>query len=277
MTSPLVTVGMPVYNGDFFFKRALISVIHQSYRNIEVIISNNCSTDKTLEIIEFYAKKDNRIRYYNQTKRIPLEDNFKFVLNKSNSEYFMWAAADDLRSRDFIHKNIEFLQNNHDYVGSTSPTRFFRNSFNPKRVGDFSIKENNPGERISTLLSSWDANARLWSLFRTKELKKLNFESIFLGVDLYYMMQLVLIGKLNRLDSGLIRLGKFGTSHKENIFKKYRKNNIEFILPFFTLLNKSIRLTNKFQIRFVMIYKILKFNYVANLVRIKWLILKIIK
>jgi len=277
MITPLVTVGMPVFNGDFFFKRALISVINQNYKNIEIIISNNCSTDRTLEIIEFYAKKDSRIRYYNQTKKIPLVHNLKFVLDKSNSEYFMWAAADDLRSRDFIDKNIEFLKKNHDYVASTSPTRFFKSNFNSRKVGDFSINENNPSQRVSKLLSSWDANARLWSLFRTKELKKINFESIFLGVDLYYMIQMVLIGKFNRIDNGLLRLGKFGQSHQKNIFEKYRNNKIEFVIPFFTLLSKSITLTNIFKIKFIIIYKILKFNYVANLLRIKWLILKIIK
>ena len=278
MKEPTISVGIPVYNGSVNLKRALISIVYQNYKNLEIIISNNCSTDNTSEIISFFKKRDKRIKVFNQQAKITIESNFEFVLEKSTSEYFMWHAADDFRSRDFIEKNINFLLKNKDYVASISPTKFFKHPFNSKRVGDFSIEDNEPYKRIACLLSSWDANARFWSLFRKEHLKKLNFkDKSFLGCDLHYMIHMVLWGKFKRIDEGLMQLGKSGTSNKKNIFEIYRTKKIEFFFPLIELLKNSLLLTDKIKIKLIISYKILLLNYAANLLRIKWLIIKIIR
>ena len=118
MNLPRVSIGIPVHNGEKFLKKALISIIYQSHKNIEIIISNNCSTDSSLEIIKKFENIDNRIILHNQKVKLSMMDNFRFVLNKSNSNYFMWAACDDIRSRNFKKKNLEFLESNKDFVAS---------------------------------------------------------------------------------------------------------------------------------------------------------------
>ena len=79
MKEPTISVGIPVYNGSVTLKRALISIVYQNYKNLEIIISNNCSTDNTSEIISFFKKSDKRIKVFNQQAKITLESNFQFI------------------------------------------------------------------------------------------------------------------------------------------------------------------------------------------------------
>lgn len=104
---PVVSIGMPVYNGEKYIKEALDSLLTQTFTNFELIISDNSSTDNTQEICQMYATKDSRIKYIRQQKNIGVALNFEFVLNMAQAEYFTWAASDDFWSVNWI----EFLYN----------------------------------------------------------------------------------------------------------------------------------------------------------------------
>ena len=72
---PLISIGIPVKNGfknktekDINLEKALYSILNQSYNNMEIIISNNCSTDKTKAFLEDISKTDKRIKVFDQTK-----------------------------------------------------------------------------------------------------------------------------------------------------------------------------------------------------------------
>ena len=76
---PEVSIGLPVYNGELFLKKALDSLLNQTYSNFELIISDNNSTDSTQKICQEYAKNDKRICYIHQEKNIGAFSNFSFV------------------------------------------------------------------------------------------------------------------------------------------------------------------------------------------------------
>ena len=97
-----VSVGVPVYNGASGLAEALDSLVNQTFRDIEIIISDNASTDATPDICRRYADNDSRITYYRQIATSSAVDNFLVVLSKARAPYFMWAAHDDVRSLDFI-------------------------------------------------------------------------------------------------------------------------------------------------------------------------------
>jgi glycosyltransferase involved in cell wall biosynthesis len=111
-----VSVGVPVYNGSNGLADALDSLINQTFRDIEIIISDNASTDTTPEICRRYSDGDQRIIYYRQPTTIPAIDNFVFVLGKARAPYFMWAAHDDVRAPDFIEKLHAALAANNSAV-----------------------------------------------------------------------------------------------------------------------------------------------------------------
>lgn len=109
-----VFIGMPVYNGERFIYKALDSLRKQTYPNWSLLISDNASEDKTAEICKKYCEMDNRIKYKRQNKNIGAPANFKYVLDKAESEYFMWAAADDLWHPDFLLSCVNLLEKNKD-------------------------------------------------------------------------------------------------------------------------------------------------------------------
>lgn len=123
--SPRVAVGLPVRNGQAFLDRALRSLAAQTYPNFEIIISNNASTDTTEEICRRYETR-REIRYFSHPTNIGITENFRFVLEQAAGEYFMWAAADDYWTPDFIEKLVQELRS-HPEAGAcmSAATRVF--------------------------------------------------------------------------------------------------------------------------------------------------------
>lgn len=100
---PLVSVGIPTYNKPEGLHRTLECITKQTYKNVEIIVSDNCSPNpKVKKIVQKFQKKDRRIKYFRQSKNI-LGVNFKFVLEKSSGEYYMWAADDDSWNPQYIN------------------------------------------------------------------------------------------------------------------------------------------------------------------------------
>jgi len=98
---PLV-IGMPVYNGEAYIRGAIESILRQTFTNFELFIADNCSIDGTRDICLYYAERDSRIRYFRHEYNAGALNNFQFVYDNSQSPYFMWAAADDLRDNNWI-------------------------------------------------------------------------------------------------------------------------------------------------------------------------------
>jgi glycosyltransferase involved in cell wall biosynthesis len=125
---PLVSVGFPVYNGGSRFRKALDALIAQTYPNIEIIISDNCSTDGTGVVAESYCKRHSHIRYYRNTSNIGAPLNFQRTLDLARGEYFMWAADDDLWEPTFVAKIMEGLLADPEYVTGFCQLSKFRHS-----------------------------------------------------------------------------------------------------------------------------------------------------
>lgn len=110
---PLLSIGMPVYNGAKHVRRAVDSLIAQTFTNFELIISDNASTDATEEICQECASRDKRIRYIRHPVNRGAPFNFHFVLKESKGTYFMWAAHDDERFPQHIEKLIHIHRCGH--------------------------------------------------------------------------------------------------------------------------------------------------------------------
>lgn len=109
--SPVVSIGMPVYNGEKYIREALDSLLAQTFAGFELIISDNASTDATEDICQEYAAMDSRIRYVRQPGNRGALANFKFVLDEARGEYFMWAAADDIWDSRWISGMLRTMKN----------------------------------------------------------------------------------------------------------------------------------------------------------------------
>jgi glycosyltransferase involved in cell wall biosynthesis len=101
MVCPLVTIGIPTYNRAYrYLRQALESALSQDYENLEIIVSDNCSTDHTESLIKGYS--DSRIKYFKQPKNIPASENFNFCLHQAAGAYFLLLHDDDMIDDDFV-------------------------------------------------------------------------------------------------------------------------------------------------------------------------------
>lgn len=264
--APTVSIGMPVYNGDKVIREAIESLLAQTFKDFELIISDNASTDSTEAICREYEKKDFRVRYIRQAVNQGAIANFKYVLNEALGEYFMWAACDDLRSVDFLHANLNFLKSNPDYISSTSPVKFCGGNFNEIKMGDSSLDSENRHDRIVAVFKKWHANGRFYSLFRRKPLLGWkHIDSSFLGSDWSLITHLANQGKLKRVAEGWVELGNKGVSNSTDIFAQYRTGRLDWIFPFNKLsldtwkYMKEAGLTHKA----ILLFRLLYLNYKA--------------
>jgi len=270
MNIPLVSIGMPVYNGSNTLSRALDSLLQQTFTDFEIIISDNASIDNTEEICIKYAANDLRIRYIRQKVNIGAAKNFEYVLNKSTAKYFMWAAADDIRSCNYLKVNYSFLEDNEYYVASTSPVRFENGDYNPISMGDASLV-GDIVDRISSYFGCWHANGRFYSLMRTAVLKENPYiKDDYLGSDWAIMLYMISKGKTNRSEKGYIILGQHGFSNSGDILKHYQNRWFHYAIPYAELIGSIIKIIKGFPIlRKIYIYALIaKLNLIT--VRLYW-------
>ncbi|MDO9582826.1 MAG: glycosyltransferase family 2 protein [Desulfomicrobium sp.] len=215
---PYVSIGMPVYNGEKFIKESLSSLLHQSYTNFELIISDNSSTDNTENICKEYAKKDPRIIYIRQTENIGAANNFIFVFNKkNNSKYFMWAACDDSWSENWLEVLITNIKENdcglfgryiQGNVQETScPKSFFKSQFI-----NFFLTKDISGKCYYS-----------YALFKAGLLEKSNMKlmKISVGADQIYLLNLLQFGSLRFVDGCVFKYRVHEESEASRQSKKY--------------------------------------------------------
>jgi glycosyltransferase involved in cell wall biosynthesis len=267
---PLVSIGMPVKNGfinkhnnNINLTKALNSVLSQSYKNIEIIISNNCSTDETKYYLEKISKTDKRIKLHNQKIEISPGENFKYVLDQANGKYFKWNAADDLISENYIEKNVEFLEINSDYLFSSS--RFYYED-RPKILHSFNL-DLDLYSRIKGFFDIRHVSHNIfYSLIRREIMSKVtNVGMDYWAIDWIINLELLLNGKFKTINNGYVGFGINGVSRQTSFFDSkavHIKKKIYRIIPFYELIkiiikkitfSKKLSLIEKFYIYFLLI------------------------
>lgn len=112
--TPVLSIGLPVYNGEDFISQALDSLLAQTFEDFEIIISDNASSDRTAEICKAYAKKDSRITYHRSEENLGAARNYNRAFELSTGKYFKWAAHDDLCEPSYFQKCIDILEKDSD-------------------------------------------------------------------------------------------------------------------------------------------------------------------
>ncbi len=108
--SELVSIAMPTYNGELFLAEQIESILAQSYKNLELIIVDDCSTDKTVEILNQYKLFKN-IRIYQNGKRLGAIKNFSNAISLCNGKFIALSDQDDIWYEEKIAKLVEDIEN----------------------------------------------------------------------------------------------------------------------------------------------------------------------
>ena len=179
-SEPFVSIGYPVYNGESYIQKSIEALLNQSYKNFELIISDNASTDATQALCISYANKDSRIKYFKQDKNIGPTENFNFVLDQASGVYFMWAAYDDIRTPDCVEFYLSNIGNSNAIFSAYSlfdshTNEIFANYQPPILVGEDS--KNSKANDLSIYFNHLHP-ALIYGLFRTNLLKEFTCKNI---------------------------------------------------------------------------------------------------
>ena len=165
---PLVSIGCPVYNSEKTISRALQSLLSQTYPNIEIIISDNSSEDRTVDICNKYVEKYNRVTLSINKSNLGINKHFKIVYKKASGKSFMWAAADDFWAPEFIKTLVDELESKDKPGVAMSALKRENPDGSLKDIIRFN-KKNNSGN-----LSRWKIARKLLSPRKNIHLQKYN-------------------------------------------------------------------------------------------------------
>ena len=119
-TTSMVSVGMPVFNGERTIRVALESVLAQTHENLEVLVYNNGSTDGTEAIVLDFERNDPRVKYRAGKANLGPSHSFSETFRMSSGPYFMWLADDDELESSFVERGVDLLESDPD-IGVSAP------------------------------------------------------------------------------------------------------------------------------------------------------------
>ena len=204
---PLVSVGVPVFNGEAGLSRCLDSLLQQDYANLEIIISDNGSTDETPSICERYVRQDRRVRYTRSEENCGSSWNFNRVFELSSGKYFMWAAHDDDRELTFVTACVRRLEECPDAVLCQGHTAVYvegcEDVLYVARL-DTLDRPMTMVARYNEALSRLSATA-IYGLFRRSAMaSSRRFESV-IATDIAFLQEMAIYGRIIQVPRILFR------------------------------------------------------------------------
>jgi glycosyltransferase involved in cell wall biosynthesis len=233
---PKVSIGLPVFNGGGYLERVLLSLVTQDYPNYEIIVSDNASQDCTEELCKSFAAEYSNFLYYRQSSNIGDANNFEFVLRQSAGVYFMWSAADDIRSSDFLSECVQLLELNPHAVAATGRDRMFDIRAQVPTSSWRTFQLSGPLDcRLYTFLDNiFQSNGIFYSLVRIQIAKAYNFKTFSeLGGDWFFIIDLISSGDILRSKEAFCLISDNGISNSNVRWSAYRHELLGWLLPFY--------------------------------------------
>lgn len=216
---PLVSIGLPVYNGENFLEEAIHSILNQTFTDFELIISDNGSTDRTEDICRHFAKLDKRIKYYQSQNNQGASWNFNNTFHLSQGTYFKWAAHDDIIEPFYLEKCVSVLENHKEYVGCSSHVKVI-DSEGVERSYDTIELENkyssSAAKRFLDYMSFRHMCYDAFALFRKSAMEKTTLIAPFFSSDRLFLAQIVLYGIIYHIPETLF----VNRDHKDRSIKR---------------------------------------------------------
>jgi hypothetical protein len=231
----VVTVGVPVYNGENYLAETLTSLLAQSLKEFSIVISDNASTDRTSEICRSFQKRDGRIRYFRNDQNIGAAGNFNRVVELCDAPLFHGGACDDLYHPRFLERCVEALDRDPGLVLSYTRTKMIDEEGRPlffdrerncylDSYGDFLMRpvpvhigtSGSPEMRFREVLWPMGWSLPLSGVIRKETLLKTALYRNYYGADKVLLAELALQGRFHQVREELFnkRVHRGGTHYK---------------------------------------------------------------
>jgi glycosyltransferase involved in cell wall biosynthesis len=216
--APRVSVGLPVFNGERYVGAAIESVLGQSFSDLELIISDNASTDATEDVCRAYAKRDGRVRYFRNAKNLGAARNFNSTFEHSSGEFFKWAAHDDIIAPDFLARCVAALDGDPSSVLCCSQIKIIDAAGNV--IEDYvselaNVAAAEPARRFADLVLVDHPCYELCGLVRADVLRKTSLLGGYIASDRVLLAELGLYGRFHTIPACLF----FSRDHAERALR----------------------------------------------------------
>lgn len=207
--TPKVSIGLPVYNGEQYIRQALKSLMTQDFKDFEIIISDNASTDGTAEICKSYLSKDKRVRYYRNETNIGAAPNYRRVFELAQGEFFKWFACDDLCFRTFLSRCHAAIDSAPADVVLVYPLCEFigeSGQILPGPSDRIESMSERPHRRLARVIRRVSGGGPLWGLIRANYLRQTLLTSSVAYWDDLVLAELSLLGKILEIPEVLLQV-----------------------------------------------------------------------
>ncbi|HEY0450395.1 glycosyltransferase family A protein [Actinophytocola sp.] len=196
MTTPRLTIGLPVYNGENYLAESIDALLAQTYSDFELVISDNASTDGTEEICRKYAEGDDRVRYVKQARNIGAAPNHNFVVDEARGELFKWASHDDLYAPDLVASCVGLLDANPDAVLAHAYMAIVDETGAVTQTYDYRLATDSPSApvRFRDLLFT-DGGDDMYGVIRTDVMRRIAPHDSYHNAGRKLVAELVLYGR----------------------------------------------------------------------------------
>lgn len=205
-SSPLVSVGLPVFNGENYLEEAVDSILGQSFGDLELVISDNASTDRTPAICRAYARSDPRVRYLRNGVNLGAAANYTRVFEASSGRFFKWCAHDDVCDPGFLARCVEVLREDPGIVLCHTRTVIVDADGDPIKEWWFGDRFHHPSphRRFAEALRLGKM-CLVWGLMRRSALRRTGLLGSFSGHDRPFISNLSLLGRFHEVPRTLFR------------------------------------------------------------------------
>lgn len=218
--APRVSIGLPVYNGDAFLAAAIDTLLAQTFRDFELIISDNASTDGTEAICRDRAARDGRIHYHRSETNRGAMWNFNRVVELARGEYFKWAAHDDMHQPTYVERCVDALDRHADVVLACTKLIDIDDDGARKDVDVPHLRWDSPrpNVRFRALANPHHRCESVFGVIRTSVLRRTVLISDYAGCDRVLLAQIALAGKFYEIPEVLF----LHREHKKRSTKAYK-------------------------------------------------------
>ena len=234
--SPLVSVVMPIYNEEKHLRETLKSITSQDYTNLEILISDNCSTDGTASICNEFAERDCRISYHRHAENLGVGPNFIYSFETSSGKYFMWASGHDKWGSDCISKCVQLLEKNDSATLAFGTPVWIGEDGNilQKYSGWYDTRGLNSVARFFMVF--WGSMNPVLGIFRRKDIPNLRRYN-YAGADLTLLGMLALKGTFIHVTNTCLyrRQNRLVENHNDRM-SRYRRKEMKITISYFSKL-----------------------------------------
>lgn len=196
-SAPTITIGLAVYNGEKYLEAAIESILGQSFRDLELIISDNASSDGTEGIGRAYAARDPRVSYRRNANNVGLTGNLNLLVPLARGRLFKWASADDVLRPGYLERCVEAIDADPEVVLAYPRTDFVDGDGAPLAFEDpgWHLVSDDPSERLLYAITADQWMNAVMGVIRTDALKRTRLMPRYAGPDCRLLAELSVLGK----------------------------------------------------------------------------------